>query len=582
MPRAKSDRRYIDSGEALAMHRKAIKRDERGAFFFLMGPPPPPVNEYINGVAIVNVRGPLEQFDEDSGDSYEAIRHRVTEAMTCEEEQTHCVVIRLASPGGVVSGLWECVKKLRALSLEHGIPLIAYVDEMAASAAYALACACEDIYLPESGVVGSIGVISHMFSVARANEEDGIDVEVIASGDQKADGNENLPITDDAKSREMARVMKLARQFYRVVSDARGVSPGRIQGFEAGIFLGDDGVSEGLADDVMGWDAFLEEIALAYNGTAVTDSAVAQDGPTGTSARRANMTALLALIERTKKDLAKAKGTQRKALSDKLARLSASLTDLRAYKKTTKKMEETKEESEDPPEEEESEEDEKDKDAADEESDDDAESEESDEDAEGDDKDKDAEGDDDKKESKRSRKSDDDAEGDDDKKDAEGDDADDEALLASIRDPKKRGLLAAKLGEAKAGRRALREVRKLAAERSREKRDALIDAKRAGHFITRSEASWLKKQPAATVESFLSMRKKPILKTDETAEIPTDAGRPDIAAHISDHEFKMIEAAHLAAGERSPGLEKLIGDYKRGVHKPNGVAGPHTVPGGSR
>lgn len=609
MPRAKQSekRRSLKRGEILAMHPEAIRRDDRGAFFFLFGPSIAR-NERTgqdDKVAVVNVRGPLDQFSDCWGDNYESITNRVIEAMTgvdqvrelkrkrqeaywmgetdeidrseIEPAPPKAVVLRLSSPGGVVSGLWECVKKLRALSEEHGVPLVAYVDEMAASAAYALACACDTIYLPESGIVGSIGVISHMFSVARANDEDGIDVEVIASGDQKVDGNENLPITDAAKSREYTRVMKLARQFFRVVASARGLSPGEVEAFQAGIFLGDDGVDVGLADAVMGWDAFLDEISLAYEGSAVTHSNTAQHGSIGTTARSSIMTQLLALIAQTKKDLAKAKGAERKTLSDKLARLSASLNDLQAYKKTTKKMEETKEESEDPPEEEESEDDEKDKDA-----DDDAESEESDEDAEGDDKDKDAEGDDDKKESKRSRKSDDDAESDDDKKDAEGDDADDEALLASIRDPKKRGQLAARLGEARAGRQALAEVRKLASERKREKRNALIESKLAGHFITKSEAKWLKTQPAATVSSFLATRKKPILRTDETAEIPSDSGRPDVAAHISDQEFKMIEAAYLASGGKVS-LEKFVEDYKRGAYKPNGVAGAHTTPnGGSR
>jgi len=295
------------------------------------------------------------------------------------------------------------------------------------------------------------------------------------------------------------------------------------------------------------------------------------------------MSKLKALINATRAALRSAKGAKKTELQAKLARLTASMADLEAYKKTTKKMEETKEESEDPPEEEESEDDEKDEDAESDEKDEDAESNDADEDAESDDDKKDAESDDKKKESKRSRKSDDDAESDDDKKDAESDEADDEALLASIRDPKKRGQMAARLGEARAGRETHSEVSKLAAERKLEKRDALIDAKRAGHFITKSEAAWLKKQPAATVESFLSMRKKPILKTDETAEIPVDAGRPDIAAHISDHEFKMIQQAHAAAGARSPGIEKLVEDDKRGVHKPNGIAGTHTTPtGGSR
>jgi ClpP class serine protease len=587
MPQAKSNRRYVDSGEALAMHRKAIKRDERGAFFFLMGPPPLPGNEYIGGAAIVHIRGPIEQFDEGTGDSYEAIRARVLEAMTHEEEPVSCVVLRMASPGGVVSGLWETVRKLRAMSREYSLPIYAYVDELAASAAYALACACEEIYLPESGCVGSIGVISHMFSVARQNDEDGVDVEVIASGDQKADGNENLPITDDAKSREFARVMKLARQFYGIVSDARGVSTDDVQDYEAGVFIGDDGVNASLADGVMGWDEFLGHVRSVHGGEAdgvgvqsrsrtagggralpqttrilKNDLAVQAHGRSVLTQEEedSEMLQLQALINEVKKDLAHATGKRRVELQSKLARLSASLTDLKAYKKTKYvKEEETSEE--DAPEEE-SEDDDKDEDA---------ESDDEDKDAEGDDDKKDAAHDEKKKESRRSRRSEDDAESeesdedaedDEKKKDAEDEKSEDEALAALTGHLKGKakqralGFLSALVDKATAFDRIQPQVAHLKATEEHRKRSALIDEALKGRRITKKHARDLREKPLAFVKDFLKMHTKALYFTSDDADLPRDAMTGDLLygehGNVPSEVMSIIDASVAVRAPNDP------------------------------
>jgi ClpP class serine protease len=542
MPKAKSkagSRRPVERCEALAIHRAVVSQSEPGAFFWLMGPSVASNERVGEGdrVAVVNVRGPLEQFADCWGENYESIIARVRQAMTGEDvkqaqerarkmaqwngeevsdepisaEPPACVVMRISSPGGVVAGLNETVRKLQALSAAHGIPMLAYVDEMAASAAYALACACEEIYLPASGVVGSIGVISHMWSIARANDDDGIDVEVIASGAFKADGNENLPIEDDAIMRERARVEKLAGQFFRLVSQSRGIPVAQIQGFEAGIYLGSDGVKSGLADDVMGWDEFVAQIGIAYGGTSVAP--LARDG---TSQTGGDMLRLQALIARTKKDIAKAKGKAKADLEAKLSRLTASVADLKAYKKTKYvKEEETSEE--DGEEEEES-------------------------DAEGEDAEEDAEDepppDDDKKEKKSKRKSEEDAEDDGDEaeseddepdKDAE-DDADAEEAIAALTgslkgkaQQKARGLFAALLDKARAYDKLQPTVAQLQATEKDRKRSALIDGALKDRRITKAHGKMLRQKPLAFVRDFLSMHKKPLYFTADDELVPGES-----------------------------------------------------------
>ena len=198
-----------------------------------------------NGVAIVDVRGPLAQracgFD-----GYDAVIERFR--MACASAR--CVLLTIGSPGGEVEGLFEACRVLRQEASRTGTPVVAYVDESAYSAAYALACVADAIYLPPAGGVGSIGVIGELVSVAEQLDREGVAVEVITSGEQKADGHPNAPITDGARARAQARVDQLAQLFFSWVSVRRGLTVAEIEAMDAACLYGDSAVAAGLADGI--------------------------------------------------------------------------------------------------------------------------------------------------------------------------------------------------------------------------------------------------------------------------------------------------------------------------------------------
>jgi signal peptide peptidase SppA len=363
--------RQVRAGEPLAIDPSFLRQSAGNgpqAFFWLFAPPIQETEYRDDGLAIVHVRGPLEHHDDPCSDSYDAIVARTEEAFACEEAKA--VVLRIDSPGGVVSGLSSAVDRLRQCAKASGKRFVAYVDEMAASAAYALSCSCDEIILPKSAIVGSIGVISTMVDVTAADEAMGIRYVTIASGSKKTDGHPHVPITDTAVASEKRRVDKLALQFFKLVRQARGLPIKSIQGFQAGIFLGREGVTAGLADAVMTFDeacALLSE--AAGNGPVQRAQAkpLAQPAESGShSTQRSNSThlskqthqvdpeskmtlALDALIKKTEAALASEKDAKRKA------ELAASLE---AYKKTKHSIE--KHETEEGEDDEEDEEDEDD------------------------------------------------------------------------------------------------------------------------------------------------------------------------------------------------------------------------------
>ena len=249
-------KRYaLKVGEHYAIKTSSIERDSDG-FFILMGGEPRP-NDAVGSAARVYVRGALSQFDGEGGDSYEAIGARVEAAAATKPS---CVVLDIHSPGGAVAGLYELVLRLQRLRTACGIPFVAQINELAASAAFGIACACDRRFAPPSGIAGSIGTISTMVSMARRDEREGIDVVLITSGARKADGNPHQPLVEAAVRAERARNGQLAEQFYSIAAKALRVSPRRIESLEGGIGIGPTARKMGLINAIRGIDATLAAV----------------------------------------------------------------------------------------------------------------------------------------------------------------------------------------------------------------------------------------------------------------------------------------------------------------------------------
>lgn len=261
-------RRYVASGELLAMGPGAVQRGAEGFFWMLGGESPPNSRhpQYAD-VAIVKVRGALEHHLTFGADSYEALVARVEAAASgadvCEEGADpvppSAIILDIDSRGGVVAGMGEAVAKLRQIGRQ--VPIVAVLNEMAASAAFAVACGASKRYAPASAICGSIGTISTMVSVAEQDAENGIDVRLITSGARKADGHPHAPISDAAVNAERARVETMAAAFYRLAATALGVTAATVEGWQAGIFLGPEAKRRRLIDDVRNVD----EVAALYS-----------------------------------------------------------------------------------------------------------------------------------------------------------------------------------------------------------------------------------------------------------------------------------------------------------------------------
>lgn len=230
--------------------------------------------------AIVDIRGPLTSHPTFGMDSYDAIVERVRAA--CATPATD-VVLRLDSPGGDVYLVFETARAIRAMCAAAGKRLCAYVSGAGASAAYALACAADQIYVSSTSCVGSVGVIDLMVSVVRQDAAMGIDTATVTSGERKADGNPHVPLSEAAVAAHQAHVDDLAAVFFAWVAERRGTSPEAVKAFQAAVFVGQRAVDAGLADHVADFQSLQE---IRKSGTI---TATARNVPQGmTMATQAN------------------------------------------------------------------------------------------------------------------------------------------------------------------------------------------------------------------------------------------------------------------------------------------------------
>ena len=103
-----------------------------------------------------------------------------------ETRGARAVALVLNSPGGSPVQSALIAQRIRLHATEKGLPVIAFVEDVAASGGYWLACAADEIIVDPSSIVGSIGVISAGFGFQDLLARLGVERRVHTSGQRKA------------------------------------------------------------------------------------------------------------------------------------------------------------------------------------------------------------------------------------------------------------------------------------------------------------------------------------------------------------------------------------------------------------
>ncbi len=161
------------------------------------------------------------------------------------------VALEINCPGGSPVQSSLIAARIRRLAAEKKIPVFAFVEDVAASGGYWLACAADEIFVDDCSITGSIGVISANFGAHELINNYGIERRVHTAGKSKS-------MMDPFKPEKPADVKRLKgwledihETFIAYVKSRRGTKLAENPDLFTGeVFIGQKGIDAGLADGI--------------------------------------------------------------------------------------------------------------------------------------------------------------------------------------------------------------------------------------------------------------------------------------------------------------------------------------------
>lgn len=205
----------------------------------------------VQDVAVIDIIGTLVNrgawVGSNSGEvSYEGIEAQIETALA--DPDITAIVLDIDSPGGEAAGMFGLAEVVRRANTRK--PVVALVNDMAASAAYGIASQAERILVSPTSITGSIGVVLVHLDRSGELEAKGIKPTLIHAGAHKVDGNPFAPLPDAVRADLEGEVQKYYSIFVDLVAAGRGerLSAAAARATEARTFLGDEAIARGLAD----------------------------------------------------------------------------------------------------------------------------------------------------------------------------------------------------------------------------------------------------------------------------------------------------------------------------------------------
>ena len=209
--------------------------------------------------AVVEIKGEIASGSDASA---ELINAALRSAL--EDVGSQAVVLLINSPGGspVQAGIvYDEVKRLKAL---HNKKVYAVVEESAASGAYYIAVAADEIYVDKASIVGSIGVLMDGFGFDKVLEKVGVERRLLTAGENKGMLDPYSPLSEKQRGYAQAMLDQIHRQFIDTVREGRGERLKETPETFSGLFWnGEEAVKMGLADGLGNLDHVARDVIKA-------------------------------------------------------------------------------------------------------------------------------------------------------------------------------------------------------------------------------------------------------------------------------------------------------------------------------
>lgn len=162
------------------------------------------------------------------------------------------VALVINSPGGSPVQSRQIYLRIKQLAAEKKLKVLVFVEDVAASGGYMIACAGDEIFCDPSSILGSIGVVGGTFGFQEAIKRLGIERRLYTAGAHKAMLDPFLPENPDDVAKLKALQREIHEIFIALVKESRGA---RLKGADDTLFTGEywageSSIALGLADGI--------------------------------------------------------------------------------------------------------------------------------------------------------------------------------------------------------------------------------------------------------------------------------------------------------------------------------------------
>ena len=195
--------------------------------------------------AVIDVVGVIaEDKDSNAADIIESLRDAV------KDKHTKGIILHSNSPGGSPVQSAYVYQEIRNIKKEHpDLPVYAVVSDICASGCYYIASASDKIFVNQSSLIGSIGVLMDGFGFVDVMQKLGVERRLLTAGAHKAMLDPFSPPKEDETKYMQGLLNQVHQQFIGAVKAGRGdrlkETPDMFSGL---VWTGEAGVKLGVAD----------------------------------------------------------------------------------------------------------------------------------------------------------------------------------------------------------------------------------------------------------------------------------------------------------------------------------------------
>jgi len=195
--------------------------------------------------AVIDVEGIIaEDKDANAASIIEGLRDAV------KDKNTKGIILHSNSPGGSPVQSAYVYEEIRNIKKEHpDLPVYAVVSDICASGCYYIASASDKIFVNQSSLIGSIGVLMEGFGFVDGMQKLGVERRLLTAGAHKAMLDPFSPPKEDETKYMQGLLDQVHQHFIGAVKAGRGdrlkETPDMFSGL---VWTGEAGVKLGVAD----------------------------------------------------------------------------------------------------------------------------------------------------------------------------------------------------------------------------------------------------------------------------------------------------------------------------------------------